>query len=100
MGAPETPRSQRTTVALLLTDVVDSTKLAENLGDGRTAELWAAHDAVARRLLAEHGGREIDKTDGFLLLFDDPAAAVAYVVPCLSLSCYWRRNRRSSSLLS
>ena len=54
--------------ALLLTDVVDSTRLAEKLGDSAMAEIWAAHDRVARALLAPWRGREIDKTDGMLLL--------------------------------
>ena len=56
--------------ALLLTDVVDSTKLAESLGDAAMAEVWAAHDRVARALLEPRRGREIDKTDGMLLLFE------------------------------
>ena len=34
--------------ALLLTDVVDSTKLSEKIGDAAMAEVWAAHDRVAR----------------------------------------------------
>jgi predicted ATPase/class 3 adenylate cyclase len=64
--------------ALLLTDVVDSTKLSEALGDAAMAEVWAAHDRVARDLLPACGGREIDKTDGMLLLFDSAACAVDY----------------------
>ena len=42
------------THTLLVTDVVDSTRLAEELGDARVAELWAAHDRVARDLLVAH----------------------------------------------
>ena len=68
------------TRALLLTDIVDSTQLSEMLGDQRMAELWAAHDRVARDLLVAHGGREIDKTDGFLFLFDEPSKAVDYAI--------------------
>src|SRR5881394_2674160 len=64
--------------ALLLTDVVDSTKLAATLGDAATASLWAAHDRVARDLLRDSGGREIDKSDGMLLLFDTASDAVRY----------------------
>ena len=64
--------------ALLMTDVVDSTKLSAALGDAATATLWAAHDRVARDLLRDTGGREIDKSDGMLLLFDTAAAAVRY----------------------
>jgi predicted ATPase/class 3 adenylate cyclase len=66
--------------ALLLTDVVDSTRLSEMLGDSAMAEIWAAHDRVARALLGPWRGREIDKTDGMLLLFDDCADAVAYAM--------------------
>ncbi|MDE2369757.1 MAG: hypothetical protein KGN16_12375 [Burkholderiales bacterium] len=64
--------------ALLLTDVVDSTRLAETLGDAAMARLWTAHDRLARELLPPHRGREIDKTDGMLLLFEDAADALAY----------------------
>ena len=56
--------------ALVFTDVVDSTRLVERLGDARAAEVWAAHDRRARELLARHRGREIDRTDGFFLMFD------------------------------
>ncbi len=66
--------------ALLLTDVVDSTKLSEELGDEAMADVWAAHDRVARDLLIPHKGREIDKTDGMLLLFDGASQAVNYAL--------------------
>ena len=66
--------------ALLLTDVVDSTKLAARIGDAQMATLWAAHDRVARDLLPQFGGREIDKTDGMLLMFETAAPAVAYAL--------------------
>lgn len=78
MEAAEPTRPTSETRTLLVTDVVDSTRLAESLGDLAMAELGARHDRIARDLLALHGGREIDKTDGFLLLFDDPRAGVAY----------------------
>jgi predicted ATPase/class 3 adenylate cyclase len=66
--------------ALLLTDVVDSTKLSEELGDDAMAVVWAAHDKVARSLLPDWRGREIDKTDGMLLLFDTATDAVSYAM--------------------
>lgn len=66
--------------ALLLTDVVDSTKLSEQLGDAAMAQVWTAHDRVARGLLDPWRGREIDKTDGMLLLFESPADAIAYAM--------------------
>ena len=66
--------------ALLLTDVVDSTKLALELGEAAIAALWAEHDRVARDLLPVHSGREIDKTDGMLLLFDHASDAIGYAL--------------------
>ena len=66
--------------ALLLTDVVDSTMLSERLGDQAMADVWTAHDRVARDLLPVWRGREIDKTDGMLLLFDSAADAVNYAL--------------------
>ncbi|MBL8362260.1 MAG: tetratricopeptide repeat protein [Rubrivivax sp.] len=63
---------------LLFTDVVDSTALAERLGDAAAAALWAQHDRAARDLFAQHRGREIDRTDGFFAMFDEPADAMAF----------------------
>ena len=65
---------------LLLTDLVDSTRLFERLGDERAAEVSADYDRVARSLLDRFRGREIDKTDGFLLLFDRPIDATRYAL--------------------
>ena len=64
--------------ALLVTDVVDSTRLTEMLGNAEAARLWAAHDRIARDLLPQHRGREIDKSDGLLLLFADAGDAAGY----------------------
>ena len=76
--------------ALLLTDVVDSTRLTEQLGDAAMAVLWAAHDRAARDLLPTWRGREIDKTDGMLLLFEEVADTVGYAL------AYHRALQRSA----
>ncbi|MES2960243.1 MAG: hypothetical protein V4792_18795, partial [Pseudomonadota bacterium] len=59
-------------------DVVDSTKLSEKIGDAAMATVWLAHDRVARDLLPVWRGREIDKTDGMLFLFEIASDAVSY----------------------
>jgi class 3 adenylate cyclase len=64
---------------LVMTDVVDSTHINEQLGDASFAALWASHDRVARDLLRSAGGRELDKSDGFTLLFPDVRSALAYL---------------------
>jgi predicted ATPase/class 3 adenylate cyclase len=66
--------------ALLLTDVVESTRLSERLGDEAMAAVWAAHDRAARDLLLPWRGREIDKTDGMLLMFERADDAVQYAL--------------------
>ncbi len=65
---------------LLLSDLVGSSALVQRTGDAVSAELFRKHDRLARDLLEQHGGREIDKTDGFLLLFDRPWQAVLYAL--------------------
>ncbi|MCP3960543.1 MAG: protein kinase [bacterium] len=65
---------------LLVSDLVSSTRLVEQLGDRRAAKVFARHDRLARSLLEVHRGREIDKTDGFLLLFERPIYAVRYAL--------------------
>ena len=66
------------TSTILFTDLVDSTQLNQRIGDEAMAALWAQHDALARTLIRAHGGREVGRSDGFLLLFDTPAQALAF----------------------
>jgi len=72
--------SERALKTLLVSDLVSSTRLVEGLGDARAAELFRRHDRIARDLLREHDGLEIDKTDGFLMLFERPLDAVLYAL--------------------
>jgi putative peptide modification system cyclase len=65
---------------LVLCDLADSTALVERMGDSAAAELLRKHDRLTRTILHRHGGREIDKTDGFLLLFERPIQAVAFAL--------------------
>lgn len=66
--------------ALAICDLADSTALIHQLGDLRAAELLRRHDRLTRDLLQRHGGREIDKTDGFLMIFERPVQAVAFAL--------------------
>jgi putative peptide modification system cyclase len=75
-GAPAGPLLR----TLALCDLVDSTGLVERLGDQRTAALMRRHDRLARDLLHRYNGQEIDKTDGFLVLFERPIQAIAFAL--------------------
>jgi len=63
---------------LLYTDIVDSTAVNTRLGDAGMALLWDEHDRRSRELLRQWRGREIDRSDGFLVLFAQPADALAF----------------------
>ena len=65
---------------LVACDLVESTALTEQLGDRNIADFMHQLDRHARDLLQRHGGVEIDKTDGFLLMFERPAPAVAFAL--------------------
>jgi putative peptide modification system cyclase len=65
---------------VVITDLCDSTALVERLGDGRASELIRSHDRLLRGLIRQHRGQEIDKTDGFLSLFERPIQAVAFAL--------------------
>jgi class 3 adenylate cyclase len=61
----------------LFTDIVDSTRLLETLGDERWQKLLAQHDKLVRARIVENGGEVIKQTgDGFFASFDEPRAAV------------------------
>lgn len=65
---------------LVSSEIVGWTARVRRLGDARAAELTARHDRAARDLLGRYGGLEVDKADGFLLLFERPADAVGYAL--------------------
>ncbi len=67
---------------LVVCDLADSTALFERLGDQRAAELIRRHDRLVRDLIREYGGQEIDKTDGFLAMFERPVQAVGFALAC------------------
>lgn len=74
------PRSQTQIKTLLISELVDSTHLADSLGDERMAEIWRRHDRLARDLLQQHGGREAERTTSFLMLFERPLDAVRFAL--------------------
>ena len=72
---------------LVITDLCESTALVERLGDQAASALLRGHDRLLRGLIRSHRGQEIDKTDGFLSLFERPIQAVAFA---LDYQRYWQ----------
>jgi len=68
---------ERFVATLLVTDIVDSTKVAVGLGDAAWKELLARHNEGVRIQLDRFRGVEVHTTgDGFLAFFDGAARAV------------------------
>ena len=71
------PAGERVLATVVITDIVDSTSLAERLGDREWARLLEDHYARLRQVLDRHRGREIVTTgDGMLAIFDGTERAV------------------------
>jgi class 3 adenylate cyclase/pimeloyl-ACP methyl ester carboxylesterase len=76
-GALPVADPDRILATVLFTDIVDSTKLAAELGDRRWHRVLEEHHQAVRRNLARFRGREVKTTgDGFLATFDGPARAI------------------------
>jgi class 3 adenylate cyclase len=74
---PEGGGFDRVVATLLMTDIVDSTAHALELGDGRWRDLMARHDQIVRVQLDRFRGREVTTTgDGFLAVFDGAERAI------------------------
>ena len=76
-GERSAPPVDRVLATVMFTDIVGSTERAAELGDGRWRELLERHEAIVRKQLERHRGREVKTTgDGFLATFDGPARAI------------------------
>ncbi len=69
--------ADRVLATVLFSDIVGSTRMADELGDRGWDALLERHHTLVRRELARHRGREIDTAgDGFFAAFDGPARAI------------------------
>lgn len=69
--------SSGSSLALLVTDLVDFTPLVETLGDVRARLVMRRHNAMLRKCVRELGGIEVTHTgDGIIACFHSAAAAV------------------------
>ncbi|HET6712652.1 MAG TPA: adenylate/guanylate cyclase domain-containing protein [Actinomycetota bacterium] len=72
------PRIER---VFMFTDIVQSTNLAEFIGDEAWGHLVRWHNDLLASVVARHGGEVVRTTgDGFFVTFDDPESAIACAV--------------------
>jgi class 3 adenylate cyclase len=68
-------------VTILYTDIVESTRLRQRLGDDASQELFRLHDGILREQIAKHRGYEVKtQGDGFMVAFSDVVDAIAGAV--------------------
>lgn len=67
-------------LAIVLLDIIGSTKFVQRVGAVKAATWFQYHDRMARSLTYKHSGREIDRSDGFLLSFERVSDAVNFAL--------------------
>ena len=76
-GSRSAIESDRVLATVLFTDIVNSTKRAEMIGDRAWHDVLDRHNALVRREISRHRGHEVRTMgDGFLATFDGPARSI------------------------
>lgn len=77
---PTSPRYKlkETHLAIVLLDLIGSTRFVQRVGPIKAAKWLQYHDRLARSLCYKFNGREIDRSDGFLLSFESTIDAVNF----------------------
>jgi len=73
-------KMRRRTLAIVLLDLIGSTRFVQKVGAVRAAKHFQIHDRLARSLIYKYNGREIDRSDGFLCSFETTSAAVNFAL--------------------
>ena len=76
-GSRSAIESDRVLATVLFTDIVNSTRRAETIGDRAWHDVLDRHNALVRREISRHRGHEVRTMgDGFLATFDGPARSI------------------------
>jgi class 3 adenylate cyclase len=82
---------------VLVTDIVGSTEMTARFGDAAALELVRVHDALVRRGLSLHAGREVKHTgDGIMAAFDEVANALRAAADIQRRFCSYNTEARES----
>ena len=77
-GLPE--NMSQVTLAIVFLDIINSTKFVQKHGAQKAAAWFQVHDKLARSLVYKHRGREIDRSDGFMLSFYNLGDAIQFAL--------------------
>ena len=80
-AGPASQAAAREVKTFAFTDIVDSTRLGEAMGDEAWHAVLRRHDETVRTVVAEHGGEVVKHTgDGFFLAFGDASRAIEAMI--------------------
>ena len=65
-------------IAIVLTDIIGSTKFVQKNGKYAAAKWFSAHDKLVMSLITKHGGQWLDNSDGTLMYFGNVPDAIAF----------------------
>ncbi len=78
---PKQKHEQTHVIAVMFTDIANSTALTQKLGDAGAQEVIRAHNKVVREALTMYKGKEVKHTgDGMMMSFEQPTNAVLAAV--------------------
>lgn len=78
---PSLAAADQQTLTIVFSDIEDSTRRAVELGDERWMALLQVHNAMVRKAVGRHGGREIKTLgDGFMLTFPSARSALLTMI--------------------
>ena len=81
LGAPPLDPDYVRTMTILFTDIVDSTRMTQQLGDERAQDLVRQHNAIVRDALRDNFGTEVKHTgDGIMASFLSAPRAISAAV--------------------
>lgn len=65
-------------IAIVLTDIIGSTKFVQKNGSYAAAKWFGAHDKAVMNFIARHNGQLIDASDGHLMMFATVVDAISF----------------------
>jgi class 3 adenylate cyclase len=65
-------------IAIVLTDIISSTKFVQKNGSYTAAKWFGAHDKAVMNFIARHNGQLIDASDGHLMMFATVVDAIGF----------------------
>lgn len=65
-------------IAIVLTDIIGSTKFVQRNGARAAAKWFGAHDKAVMNYIARHSGQLIDASDGHLMMFSTVVDAIGF----------------------